>query len=191
MDGQNRKNIRPGITVDIVLKADQPTGKLTRGVVARILTSSGVHSRGIKVRLTGGQVGRVQNIVDTASAEFPASPQPFRNSGRREKGRSRGRAGTKDLNREPRVQEQRFEGPFKKSACDCCGFATLEKKNAYETCPVCYWEDDAVQRENSGSSMGSNHISLNDARRNFAALGACEARYVKAVRKPAPEELPV
>ena len=63
MDGQNRNNIRPGLIVDIVLKEDQPTGKLTRGVVAQILTSKRVHPRGIKVRLTSGEVGRVQRLV--------------------------------------------------------------------------------------------------------------------------------
>lgn len=62
MDGQNRKDITPGITVDIVLKADQRTGKLTRGIVKDILTKSPNHPHGIKVRLTDGQVGRVKNI---------------------------------------------------------------------------------------------------------------------------------
>lgn len=64
MNGTNRSNIKPGITVDIVLKKDQPTGRLTRGVVQDILTSSSEHHRGIKVRLTDGQVGRVQHIID-------------------------------------------------------------------------------------------------------------------------------
>lgn len=59
-----RANIKPGMTVDIVLKKDQPTGKLTRGVVGRILTNSPDHHRGIKVMLTDGQVGRVQHIID-------------------------------------------------------------------------------------------------------------------------------
>lgn len=54
-----RASIRPGMPVDIVLKADQPTGKLTRGVVKRILTNSPTHPRGIKVMLEDGQVGRV------------------------------------------------------------------------------------------------------------------------------------
>lgn len=62
MDGQNRKNIVPGTTVDIVLKKDQRTGKLTRGVVKDILTKSGTHPHGIKVRLTDGQIGRVKEI---------------------------------------------------------------------------------------------------------------------------------
>ncbi len=60
--GQNRKDIRPGIAVSIVLKQDQRTGKLTRGVVKDILTNSPTHPHGIKVRLVDGQVGRVQKI---------------------------------------------------------------------------------------------------------------------------------
>ena len=62
-DGTNREDIDPGIEVDIVLKKDQRTGKLTRGVVKDILTSSAKHHRGIKVRLEDGQVGRVQEII--------------------------------------------------------------------------------------------------------------------------------
>lgn len=61
-DGQNRKDIRPGIAVSIVLKQDQRTGKLTQGVVKDILTKSSRHPHGIKVRLVNGQVGRVQKI---------------------------------------------------------------------------------------------------------------------------------
>ncbi|WP_043930833.1 YwbE family protein [Bacillus sp. EB01] len=62
MDGRSRKDITPGFSVDIVLKADQRTGKLTRGIVKDILTNSPSHPHGIKVRLTDGQVGRVQKI---------------------------------------------------------------------------------------------------------------------------------
>jgi uncharacterized repeat protein (TIGR03833 family) len=64
MNGQNRSNIKPGLLVDIVLKQDQRTGKLTRGHVKDILTNSPNHPHGIKVRLTDGQVGRVQNIIE-------------------------------------------------------------------------------------------------------------------------------
>lgn len=63
MNGQTRKDISAGVTVDIVLKADQRTGKLTRGVVKDILTNSQIHPRGIKVRLVDGQIGRVQGII--------------------------------------------------------------------------------------------------------------------------------
>ncbi|WAH36109.1 YwbE family protein [Alicyclobacillus dauci] len=64
-NGQNRKDIRAGLEVDIVLKQDQRTGKLTRGIVKDILTNSPTHHRGIKVRLQDGQIGRVQHIIDT------------------------------------------------------------------------------------------------------------------------------
>jgi uncharacterized repeat protein (TIGR03833 family) len=63
MDPRQRIHIRPGQTVDIVLKQDQRTGKLTRGVVKDLLTRSAQHPHGIKVRLTDGQVGRVKKIV--------------------------------------------------------------------------------------------------------------------------------
>ncbi|MNJ54346.1 hypothetical protein D3C77_497820 [compost metagenome] len=62
MNGTIRQNITPGKTVDIVLKADQRSGKLTHGVVKDILTNSANHPHGIKVRLQDGQVGRVKNI---------------------------------------------------------------------------------------------------------------------------------
>lgn len=64
MNGQNRSNIKIGALVDIVLKADQRTGKLTRGHVKRILTNSLTHPHGIKVMLEeNDMVGRVQEII--------------------------------------------------------------------------------------------------------------------------------
>ena len=63
MNGQNIADISIGVKVKIVLKKDQPTGKLTEGVVARILTNSSHHPHGIKVMLDDGQVGRVQKII--------------------------------------------------------------------------------------------------------------------------------
>ena len=63
MNNQRRENIRPGLRVAIVLKQDQRTGKRTMGTVKDILTSSSSHPHGIKVRLTDGQVGRVQEIL--------------------------------------------------------------------------------------------------------------------------------
>lgn len=62
-DGRNLKDIKPGMPVDIVLKKDQRSGKLTRGVVRDILTRSTFHPHGIKVRLVDGQVGRVQAVL--------------------------------------------------------------------------------------------------------------------------------
>lgn len=64
MNGQTRSNIKPGITVLIVLKQDQRTGKMTKGIVKDILTKSPTHPHGIKVRLENGAVGRVKEIVN-------------------------------------------------------------------------------------------------------------------------------
>ncbi|HEU4533281.1 MAG TPA: YwbE family protein [Polyangiaceae bacterium] len=61
--GTQRAQIRRGLRVAVVLKADQDSGTLTEGVVQDILTSSPVHPRGIKVRLESGQVGRVRRIL--------------------------------------------------------------------------------------------------------------------------------
>ena len=63
LNGQTRSNIKPGMTVLIVLKQDQGTDKLTKGVVRDILTKSPTHPHGIKVRLESGAVGRVKEIV--------------------------------------------------------------------------------------------------------------------------------
>ena len=58
-----RDKITPGIVVQIVQKADQRSGKLTQGIVKRILTLSHFHPHGIKVQLEDGTVGRIQNLV--------------------------------------------------------------------------------------------------------------------------------
>ena len=64
MNGQNRADVKVGARVSIVLKADQPTGRRTEGVVARLLTRSSFHPHGIKVMLEDGRVGRVQEILE-------------------------------------------------------------------------------------------------------------------------------
>lgn len=63
MNGQNRAEITPGLAVVIILKQDQRSGKLTTGIVKDLLTKSAFHSRGVKVRLEDGQVGRVQGLA--------------------------------------------------------------------------------------------------------------------------------
>ncbi len=65
MPYRQRKNIRAGLKVAVVLKQDQRTGKRTVGIVKDLLTNSANHPHGIKVRLTDGQVGRVQEILDS------------------------------------------------------------------------------------------------------------------------------
>lgn len=67
MDSTVRSNISIGSKVMVVQKQDQNTGKLTEGIVKRILTNSQNHPRGIKVMLESGKVGRVQKIIDTSN----------------------------------------------------------------------------------------------------------------------------
>ena len=64
LSGNNRSHIQVGQTVQIVLKAHQQTGQLTKGVVSRILTKSPNHHHGIKVMLDTGEVGRVKHILE-------------------------------------------------------------------------------------------------------------------------------
>ncbi len=64
----NRSEITPGTRVSIVEKQNQPTGARTEGIVARILTKSPSHPHGIKVMLTDGRVGRVQEIIASTAA---------------------------------------------------------------------------------------------------------------------------
>jgi uncharacterized repeat protein (TIGR03833 family) len=64
LNAQERKNVKVGLLVEIVLKKDQRSGYLTEGVVKRLLTNSSFHPHGIKVELESGEIGRVQNIID-------------------------------------------------------------------------------------------------------------------------------
>lgn len=64
MPHRERKKIRPGLNVAVVLKQDQRTGRETVGVVKDLLTNSPTHPHGIKVRLADGQIGRVIKILD-------------------------------------------------------------------------------------------------------------------------------
>lgn len=64
MTGTKRENIKPSTRVRVVQKQDQPTGRLTEGIVLKILTNSQTHPHGIKVMLEGGIVGRVKEIIE-------------------------------------------------------------------------------------------------------------------------------
>ncbi len=64
MDGRKRSDVRVGQLVNIVLKEHQRTGELTEGVVKDILTNSGTHPHGIKIRLETGEVGRIKEILE-------------------------------------------------------------------------------------------------------------------------------
>ena len=63
MNGRSRQNIKPGMEVSIVLKKNQRSGQLTKGIIKDILTKSPKHPHGIKVRLESGEIGRVKEIT--------------------------------------------------------------------------------------------------------------------------------
>jgi uncharacterized repeat protein (TIGR03833 family) len=69
-----RLQLKPGLRVRIVLKQDQPTGRMTEGILKDILTSSPTHPHGIKVRLMDGQVGRVKEVVAEPAARNGIDP---------------------------------------------------------------------------------------------------------------------
>jgi hypothetical protein len=80
-------------------------------------------------------------------------------------------------------------GPY---PCPCCRFVTLPERGGYDICPVCFWEDDGQNDHDADVVRGGPNysLSLTQARKNFASIGAAEARVVEFVRSPNPDELP-
>lgn len=71
----------------------------------------------------------------------------------------------------------------KKYPCPCCEYKTLsDEPGNFDICPVCYWEDDNLQREDPNYSGGANTISLNEARKNYKRIGAISEDYLDIVR---------
>ncbi|BBJ44732.1 hypothetical protein SSPO_074500 [Streptomyces antimycoticus] len=83
------------------------------------------------------------------------------------------------------------QGQKKKVACPCCKFLTLEARGWYEICPVCGWEDSGQDDNNADEYIGGpNHVTLTEARLNFATFGASEERRRSRVRAASPDERP-
>ncbi|WP_257667160.1 CPCC family cysteine-rich protein [Parapedobacter tibetensis] len=78
-----------------------------------------------------------------------------------------------------------------KYKCPCCGYYTLDQRpdNTFQICPVCYWEDDGVQLNDSDYEGGANRVSLNEAKRNFEKFGAIEKGFINQVRPPNKDEM--
>lgn len=76
--------------------------------------------------------------------------------------------------------------------CPCCGCKTLSEREAFEICPVCFWEDDGQDDHDADVVRGGPNasLSLTLARANYQRFGACDERSVGRVRAPRPEELP-
>jgi len=73
--------------------------------------------------------------------------------------------------------------------CTCCGYKTLEEPpGSFEICPICYWEDDTLQREDPFYTGGANEESLYEAQQNFLKFGASSEKYLELVRKPTPKD---
>ncbi len=78
---------------------------------------------------------------------------------------------------------------MKKYKCPCCEFNTLDSAPGhFDICPVCYWQDDNIQRDDPNYKGGANSISLNEARQNYKKTGAMLLKYLKNVRPPLEEE---
>lgn len=77
-----------------------------------------------------------------------------------------------------------------KYACPCCGYFTYDHKpnGDFDICPVCFWEDDAVQSADPTFAGGANKVSLAEARENFLTFGACDEASKEHVRTPFEDE---
>jgi hypothetical protein len=74
---------------------------------------------------------------------------------------------------------------MKKFPCPCCGYLVFDEgPGSYDICPICFWEDDAVQLEFATNGGGANKVSLVDGQRNFTSIGACEESATAHVRGP-------
>jgi hypothetical protein len=74
----------------------------------------------------------------------------------------------------------KIDGPDPQlQACACCSYKTLTRRGHYDICPVCFWEDDGGNDPSRYSSP--NHMTLEDARRNFVHYGACSPEHVRDV----------
>ncbi len=71
-----------------------------------------------------------------------------------------------------------------KKKCPCCEYKTLDINSDFQICPVCFWEDDPLQRKFPDYAGGANEPSLIEAKQNFKEIGAIEKSLIKYVRKP-------
>jgi hypothetical protein len=71
-------------------------------------------------------------------------------------------------------------------ACPCCRNLTLSARREYETCPVCFWEDDGQDEAQADEIWGGPNemLSLTEARDNYRQFGASSRRRLAFVRAP-------
>ena len=73
------------------------------------------------------------------------------------------------------------EDPTPREPCPCCDYISLPERNNYLICPVCFWEDDGMDLDELDEVSGPNHITLREARANFAEFGACDCKMIENV----------
>lgn len=73
--------------------------------------------------------------------------------------------------------------------CHCCDCLTIRERGRYEICAVCFWEDDPGQTPDFDEG-GANPLGLDEARKNYREIGACEPNMLPHVRPPHPQEMP-
>jgi hypothetical protein len=71
--------------------------------------------------------------------------------------------------------------PTAREVCPCCDYVSLAERGNYLICPVCFWEDDGLDVDELDEESGPNHITLREARDNFAMFGACDKLMVPNV----------
>ena len=78
-----------------------------------------------------------------------------------------------------------------KYKCPCCGYKTLDEEppGTFDTCPVCFWEDDELQYDNPNYKGGANRVSLNEAKENFKKYEVSELEFKKYVKPPLEDEI--
>lgn len=65
--------------------------------------------------------------------------------------------------------------------CPCCDYFSFKQRGQYDICKVCFWEDDGLDLDRLDQISGPNHLSLREARKNFATFGACDEKMLKNV----------
>jgi hypothetical protein len=86
------------------------------------------------------------------------------------------------------IRERSYELSYD---CPCCHYRTLYDRGGFEICPVCYWEDDGQDDEDSDTVRGgpNGSLSLTQARANYLEQGVCDPRFSEHVRPPRPQEM--
>jgi Cysteine-rich CPCC len=54
-----------------------------------------------------------------------------------------------------------------KNSCPVCGYLTLDERDSFDICAICYWEDDGIDDFEVNNDSGPNHMTLKEGREIF------------------------